>query len=294
MQAIDDTIKKPAWLRGKIGSGENCRKLTGIIHSSRVHTVCDEALCPNKGICWENGRATIMILGRVCSRNCRFCNVEPGVPPAADHDEPARVADAVRMMGLKDVVITSVTRDDLPDGGVGIWVDTIEKIKEQSPLISIEVLIPDFAGKAEAINSIVRTQASVVGHNLETVPRLYGEVRPQADYKRSLALLKTAHEGGKITKTGLMLGLGETQKEVLDVMADARAAGCNIFFAGQYLQPTKKHLPVQRFVEPSEFDMYCASGIEMGFAVVVAAPLVRSSFHSELQSEYIKNKIGVN
>ncbi len=283
----ESITNKPAWLRGRIGSGPNCTRMTALVREKGLHTVCDEALCPNKGECWEQGRATLMILGSTCSRKCRFCNVKEGTPSACDTEEPVRVAEAVAEMGLDEVVITSVTRDDLPDDGAGIWAETIKCVRYAVPGIIVEVLIPDFGGDADLLNIVLNEKPAVLGHNLETVERLYSSARPQADYSRSLELLKRSVDAELITKTGVMLGLGETEDEVLSLMRDARKTGCNIFYAGQYLQPTKEHLPVERYVTPEEFNVYEEKGLEMGFDVVVSAPLVRSSFHSEKQRRWI-------
>jgi lipoic acid synthetase len=287
MATKESFARKPAWLRGRIGSGPNCTRMTSLVREKGLHTVCDEALCPNKGECWEQGRATLMILGSTCSRACRFCNVKEGAPSACDTEEPARVAEAVAEMGLDEVVITSVTRDDLPDDGAGMWAETIKCVRDAVPEIIVEVLIPDFGGDADLLNLVLKEKPAVLGHNLETVERLYSTARPQADYARSLELLKRSVGAGLITKTSVMLGLGEAEDEVLSLMRDARKTGCNIFYAGQYLQPTKEHLAVERYVTPEEFKMYETKGLEMGFDVVVSAPLVRSSFHSEEQRRWI-------
>jgi lipoyl synthase len=281
-------LRKPEWLRVRLGGGPRYRRIEGIIRGSRLHTVCDEALCPNKGTCWENGRATVMILGDACTRRCAFCNVAGAKSPTAcDPDEPRRVADAARAMGLADIVITSVTRDDLPDGGAAVWAETIRRVHAAAPGIIVEALVPDFNGDDKALEAVLRAGPEVFGHNLEMAPSLYARVRPQADYARSLRVLKRAADAGLVAKTGVMVGLGETAEEVQAVMADARAAGCRIFFAGQYLQPTREHWPVQRYVEPSEFEAFKKAGLALGFAVVVSAPLVRSSFHSAEQTAFV-------
>lgn len=282
--------KKPDWLKVRIPQGRNYTRLRDIIHRSNLHTVCEEALCPNMGTCWENSRATLMILGNTCTRACKFCAVDSGRPKACDAEEPRRVAEAIKEMGLKDVVITSVTRDDLKDGGAGIWAETITCVHETVSGISVEVLIPDFRGSAEALKTVIDSKPEVLGHNLETVPSLYGKARPQADYKLSLEVLSRVNEHGMITKTGIMVGLGETSEQVLELMKDALEAGCEIIYIGQYLQPTKNHLPVHRYVEPAEFEIYRRKGIKMGFKVVMSSPLVRSSFHSEEQTRYVKTR----
>jgi lipoic acid synthetase len=233
-----------------------------------------------------------MILGDVCTRHCSFCNVTPGRPPGCDPDEPSRVAEAVKTMGIRDVVITSVTRDDVADGGAAIWAETILRVHEAVPGVGIEVLVPDFGGSREALDLVLEAKPEVFGHNLETVPSLYRKVRPQADYRRSLDVLAYAHQRGFVVKTGIMVGLGESSSEVRGTMKDALQAGCGIFYIGQYLRPSKKNLPVSRYVEPSEFDDYRQWGMDMGFGAVVSAPLVRSSYHSEEQQSYVEKMRG--
>ena len=272
-----------------MGGGAAYLRLQKILRDRNIHTVCDEALCPNKGRCWEHGRATVMILGDVCTRHCSFCNVTPGRPASRDAEEPRRIADAIKAMGLRDIVITSVTRDDLDDGGAAIWADTICCVQEAVAGIRVEVLVPDFGGSVESLDLVIEAKPEILGHNLETVPSLYKKVRPQADYRRSLAVLSHAHARGFVTKTGIMVGLGETAAEVDAVMKDALQAGCDIFFIGQYLQPSRQHLPVFRYVAPDEFDKYRLEGLSMGFKVVVSAPLVRSSYHSEEQEAYVRS-----
>ena len=279
---------KPPWLRVRLGGGPGYRRLHAILEKQGLHTVCDEALCPNKGRCWEHGRATVMILGEVCTRHCSFCNVTPGKPAARDSGEPRRVAEAVKAMGLSDIVITSVTRDDLDDGGAAIWAETVRRVHEAVPGIRVEVLVPDFRGSAKDLDVVLGAAPEILGHNLETVAPLYREVRPQADYRRSLAVLRHAQARGFTTKTGIMVGLGETADQVRGVMRDAFKAGCDILYIGQYLQPSRRHHPVVRYVEPAEFDAYREQGLKMGFKVVVSAPLVRSSYHSEEQERFVK------
>ena len=280
--------RKPKWIKARVGHGGRCAEMGAIVHQRGLHTVCEEALCPNRGECWEQGRATIMILGGECTRGCAFCGVASACPPPPDAEEPVRVADAVKAMGLSDVVITSVTRDDLDDGGSALWAETIRQVRAAAPETAIEVLIPDFGGCAMALNRVMSAAPDVLGHNLEVVPRLYSIARPDADYERSLELLRRAHQFGMVVKTSLMLGLGETMDEVRTVMEDARATGCEIFYVGQYLQPTKEHLAVERYVHPDEFARIEQLGLEMGFGVVVSAPLVRSSYHSSLQADYLR------
>ncbi|MCK5849280.1 MAG: lipoyl synthase [Kiritimatiellae bacterium] len=284
-------MRKPDWLRVRLGHGGDYARLRGIIESNNLRTVCSDALCPNRGECWENGRATLMILGEVCSRHCTFCNVSDGVTGVVDTDEPVRVAAAVKEMGLDEVVITSVTRDDLEDGGALIWAETITRIREAVPGIMLEVLIPDFAGNEAALDVVLRVSPDVLGHNLETIQSLYSKVRPEADYHRSLDVLAHAHQSGLITKSGIMLGLGEGRDDVLGVMQNLIDVGCDIFSMGQYLQPTKKHLPVMNYVTPAEFEEYKEDGLKMGFKVVVSGPLVRSSYHSDEQSEWVDRRL---
>ncbi len=284
-------LRKPDWLRVRVPHGSGFVRIRNIVNAGRLHTVCEEALCPNMGKCWEHGRATLMILGDKCTRACRFCNIKAESTGICDDQEPARVVEALKKMGLKDVVITSVTRDDLPDGGSAVWAETVRRIHWELPGVSVEVLIPDFKGDLAALERVLVEKPAVLGHNLETVPSLYSRVRPQADYDRSLEVLKRAHERGAVVKTGIMVGIGETETEVLELIKDAVEAGCEIFYVGQYLQPTKKHLPVSRYVTPDEFDSYRRRGLEAGFKVVVSAPLVRSSYHSEEQAEYLKRRL---
>lgn len=284
---------KPPWIRVRIGQQSGMFQATQErLRAHRLHTVCEEALCPNKGRCWANGRATFLILGDRCTRGCTFCNVDkrPVLPP--DPTEPARVAAAVLDTQLKEVVITSVTRDDLPDGGAAIWAETVRAIHAAVPGILVEVLVPDFGGQTASIQSVIESQPEVFGHNLETVPRLYPLVRAEADYRRSLAVLRQASAAGLITKTSLMLGLGETLEEIESVMRDAREAGCQIFYAGQYLQPSPRHQPVARYLTPEEFDDIGKQAHDLGFSFVASAPLVRSSYHEEGQSEFVKSMTG--
>lgn len=290
MMVDGELLEKPPWLRVRLGQGAGQAKLRGIIDAHGLHTVCSEALCPNVGECWESGRATVMILGRTCSRNCKFCSVSPEGPAEPDPEEPVRVARAVREMGLRDVVVTSVTRDDIADGGASIWAETIARVREAVPGIVVEALVPDFGGDTDALDTVLAAGPDVLGHNIETVPSLYADARPGADYDRSVRLIGHAHESGVATKSAMMLGLGEPESEVHDVMADLVGAGCEIFFLGQYLQPTKAHLPVCRYVPPEEFEEYRRAGLEAGFKVVISAPLVRSSYHSEEQMAFLERR----
>jgi lipoic acid synthetase len=267
----------------KMPGGQRYGKLKNLIDSHNLHTVCQSAKCPNMGECWNAGTATLMILGDVCTRSCGFCNIATGKPPTLDLDEPSRVGDAVRIMSLGHVVITSVNRDELPDGGAAIWAETIRQIRRQSPGTSVEVLIPDFCGDSSALQKVLDERPEILNHNIESVPRLYPQVRPQAKYRRSLELLQIAKQQGFVTKTGMMLGLGEEEHEVEAVLDDLVAIGCDILTLGQYLQPTAKHLPVVRWVHPSEFEMWKQRGEARGIRHVESGPMVRSSYHAEKQ-----------
>jgi len=280
--------RKPEWLRVRLRSGARCAAVERALRTGRLHTVCEEAGCPNVGECWQAGHATVMILGDRCTRNCGFCSVASRPPAPPDVDEPRRVAEAVREMGLKEVVLTSVTRDDLPDGGAAIWAETIRRVRGIGEVATVEVLIPDFRGSAAALQQVLDARPAVLGHNLETVPSLYASVRPGADYARSLELLRRSSAGGQLAKTSLMLGLGESAEDIRATMRDARDAGCRIFYLGQYLQPTPAHVPVARFVHPDEFDGFREEGCAMGFDVVVSGPLVRSSYRSDEQTRFVR------
>ena len=274
-------VKRPDWLKVKLQVNEEFKKVRLIVSSNRLHTVCEEARCPNMSECWSRGTATFLILGDICTRSCGFCAVKTGKPEAVDRSEPERVARAVKLMKLKHAVITSVNRDELPDGGASIFAETIRQIRKHAPGCRVEVLIPDFKGDEKALDIVIEAKPDVLNHNVETVPRLYKKVRPQAKYERSLKVLDYCKKKGLITKTGLILGLGETTDEVIDVMKDLRKIDVDILTLGQYLQPTKFHLPVDRFVPPDEFEMLKRKGLEMGFKYVEAGPLVRSSYHAE-------------
>jgi lipoic acid synthetase len=274
-------VRKPEWLKARVPGGENYSRLKTMIEDRKLHTVCEEARCPNMGECWNSGTATFMILGDTCTRSCGFCNVKTGKMHVVDEDEPRRVGEAVALMNLRHAVITSVNRDELYDGGAHIFANTIQEIRQRLPNCRVEVLIPDFMGSEESLNIVLNAQPDVLNHNIETVPRLYRTVRPQAHYHRTLELLERAKQRGFTTKTGLMVGLGERPEEVIDVMADLRAVECDIFTIGQYLQPTKLHLPVDRYVHPDEFAMYREKGMAMGFKHVQSSPLTRSSYHAE-------------
>ncbi|MDP6837271.1 MAG: lipoyl synthase [Candidatus Marinimicrobia bacterium] len=276
--------RKPDWLKVTLRSGQNFSELKGMVRDGNLHTVCEEALCPNIYECWERRSATLMILGDVCTRSCGFCNVKTGKPTWYDAREPQRTAEAVHQMQLKHCVITSVNRDELPDGGASIWEETIRSIRRLNPDCSVEVLIPDMKSDDEALLTIFTAQPDILGHNVETVPRFYGEVRPQARYDWSLAVLRRSKEFGLRTKTAFMVGLGETAEEVFSLMEDVAETGCDILAIGQYLRPTRRHVPVQRFVHPDEFAVYRKVGLKMGFDWVEAGPLIRSSYHADEQA----------
>ncbi|HUJ39485.1 MAG TPA: lipoyl synthase [Candidatus Acidoferrales bacterium] len=279
---------RPPWLRVKFPGGPNHQELMRIMRTLDLHTVCESARCPNMGECWEHRTATFMILGNVCTRSCGFCSVPSGRPLGPpDEDEPRRVAEAVERMGLRYAVVTSVNRDDEPDGGARIFARTIEQIRGRVPDCKVEVLIPDFRGDWHALDAVIAARPDVLNHNMETVPRLYRRVRKGADYERSLELLRRARESAPEmpTKTGMMLGLGETREEVLAAMRDIAAQGAAILTLGQYLQPTAEHLPVERYVPPGEFAEFRRAGVEMGFRHVESGPLVRSSYHAFEQEE---------
>lgn len=273
--------EKPPWLKVKLPSGANYRFVRRVIDENRLHTVCESAHCPNMGECWGAGTATLMILGNICTRSCGFCAVLTGRPTELDWEEPERVARAVELMKLQHCVITSVNRDELKDGGAEIWARTIRAIKTRCPGTTIEVLLPDFKGNWDALYRVLEEKPDVVSHNMETVRRLYRQVRPQAKYERSLEFIRRTKQAGFRTKSGAMLGLGETHEEILELMQDLLENGCDVLTLGQYLQPTPAHLPVQRFVTPEEFAMYRQIGLQMGFDYVESGPLVRSSYHSE-------------
>jgi lipoic acid synthetase len=273
--------RRPEWLKAKIPGGENYARLKNLIDTQRLHTVCEEARCPNMGECWNSGTATFMILGDICTRSCGFCAVKTGRPDyGLDWDEPRRVAESVQRMRLQHAVITSVNRDERNDGGAPIFAETIRQIRELVPGCSVEVLIPDFKGSEAALSIVLDAKPDILNHNLETVPRLYKAVRPQANYEQSLEVISISKKWGMKTKTGLMLGIGEKTNEVLEVMKDAAASGCDILTLGQYLQPTKEHLPIDRYVHPDEFLMLKEEGLSMGFRHIESGPLVRSSYHA--------------
>ena len=278
---------RPNWLRIKLSTGKNFNEIKGILRENKLHTVCEEALCPNIGECFEQRTATFLLLGDTCTRQCGFCAVKKGRPFGIDEGEPLRIAETVRKMNLQYVVITSVTRDDLADGGASVYAQTIQCIREYVKDCMIEALIPDFGGSSESLEIILNARPDILNHNIETVQKLYSLVRPMADYERSLQLLKNASEWGSgvTVKSGLMLGLGEEWNEIISVMQDIRNAGCDILTLGQYLSPKRDALPIQRYYTPEEFEMLKTEGERMGFKHVESGPLVRSSYHAKEQSD---------
>jgi len=274
-------VKKPDWLRVKLPIGEKYKRVRSLVDEYKLNTICQSGNCPNMGECWGAGTATFMILGDVCTRSCSFCAVKTGRPPEYDEDEPRRVAEAIRLMEVKHAVITSVNRDELKDRGAEIWYQTVVAVKEQSPSTTIETLIPDVRANWDALHRMIDGGQEVVSHNMETVEALYRKVRPQAKYARSLQQIKITKEAGKRTKSGIMVGLGETQEQVLKIMDDLVEHGCDVLTIGQYLRPTKHHLAVEDFIHPDIFAYYKEAGMEKGFDFVESGPLVRSSYHAE-------------
>lgn len=273
--------ERPDWLRVKLPIGNDYKRVRELVDKYKLHTICESGNCPNMGECWGAGTATFMILGNVCTRSCSFCAVKTGRPPEYDENEPERVAEAIHLMKVKHAVLTSVNRDELKDRGAEIWYRTVRAIKETSPDTTIETLIPDVKGKWEALERMISAGQEVVSHNVETVEELYRQVRPQAKYYRSLEQIKRTKEYGKRTKSGIMLGLGETQKQVFKSMDDLVEHGLDILTLGQYLQPTKMHLEVAEFIHPDIFDMFREEGLRRGLKYVESGPLVRSSYHAE-------------
>lgn len=279
--------RRPDWLKVRLPIGQNYSDVKNLMKENKLNTVCEEAKCPNIGECWNHRTATFMILGDVCTRSCGFCNIKVGLPTELDLDEPRRVSGAVKRLQLRHVVITSVNRDELNDGGASIFSETVKRIREEIPGCTIEILIPDFKGSEEAFEMIMQNPPDILNHNLETVEKLYHAVRPQAKYLRSLELIKWFKEKGLKTKSGLMVGIGETNDEILKTMSDLVKHNCDILTIGQYLQPTKNHLPVERFVTLEEFRMFKEEGLKMGFHIVESSPLVRSSYHADQQARQI-------
>lgn len=279
--ANKDLGKRPDWLKVRLPIGENYSDVKNLMRRQKLNTVCEEAKCPNISECWNHRTATFMILGDTCTRSCGFCNIKVGIPNELDIEEPQRVVQSVVELNLRHVVITSVNRDELKDGGSTIFKECVRLIREQKPDCTVEILIPDFKGDEDAFNIIMQNPPDILNHNMETVKRLYHAVRPQAKYERSLELIKWFKSMGLKTKSGIMVGIGEKPEEVLELMKDLVSNGCDILTIGQYLQPTKMHLPVDRFVTPDEFKMYKEEGLKIGFKIVESSPLVRSSYHAD-------------
>lgn len=286
-QNISELGKRPEWLKVRLPSGQNYKDVYELMRKSKLNTVCEEAKCPNIGECWGRRTATFMILGDTCTRSCGFCNVKLGMPNELDRDEPRRVAESVEALNLKHVVITSVNRDELKDGGASIFSETVRLIREKMPQTTIEILIPDFKGEEHAFEIILQNPPDILNHNLETVKRLYHAVRPQAKYERSLELINWFKQKGLRTKSGIMVGIGETKEEVVEIIHDLYNHGCDIMTIGQYLQPTKNHLPVNRYVTLDEFKFYKEYGLNIGLKAIESSPLVRSSYHADKHAELV-------
>ncbi|MDD5571316.1 MAG: lipoyl synthase [Bacteroidales bacterium] len=276
-------LKKPDWLRIKLPTAREYSQVKFYLGKHKLHTICESGSCPNLGECWAAGNATFMILGDICTRSCGFCNVKTGKPNNVDSGEPMRVAEAIKLMNLKHCVITSVDRDDLEDGGSGIWAETVKAIRKLNPDTTIETLIPDFQGNYKNLQKVLSTKPDIVSHNLETVKSLTKKVRKQAIYERSLDVIKNISDAGIKSKSGIMVGLGETKEEIMETMDDLIKVRCKIFTVGQYLQPTKNHLPVMEYIHPDVFEEIKKAGYEKGFEFVESGPLVRSSYHAEKQ-----------
>ena len=278
---MSEHVKKPDWLKIRLRGNEQFTRTKSIVKNHCLHTICTSGKCPNMGECWSRGTATFMIAGDICTRSCRFCNTLTGKPLPLDSKEPANVAESIRLMQLKHAVITSVDRDDLPDLGAQHWADTIRKIKEVNPETTVEVLIPDFQGHLDLVEKVIEAAPEIISHNMETVRRISPEVRSAAKYDVSLSVLKHIAERGVVTKTGIMVGLGETVEEVYELMDDVKAVGVSVLTIGQYLQPSRKNIPVKEYITPEQFDIYKTVALEKGFKHVESAPLVRSSYHAE-------------
>jgi len=274
-------LRKPSWLKIKLPKGANYTQLKRLVAEKKLHTICSSGNCPNIGECWGLGTATFMILGDICTRACKFCNVKTGKPVQIDELEPRKIAESVKIMNLKHCVITSVDRDDLIDGGAGHWAETITNVKLLNPQTTLEVLIPDFDAKPELLQLIFEANPEIISHNMETVKRLTPQIRTKAQYDRSLNVIKQISDSGIVSKSGIMVGLGETTEEIYELMDDLINVGCQIFTIGQYLQPTHENVPVAEYIKPSQFDEYKVIGLKKGFRVVESAPLVRSSYHAE-------------
>ena len=279
--SVSEKVRKPKWLKVKLPTATAYKNVKSVVKTHRLHTICESGNCPNTGECWGAGTATFMILGNICTRSCGFCNVQTGRPLSVDINEPKSIANSVKIMKVKHAVITSVDRDDLKDGGSAIWKETINEIRKVNPKTTLETLIPDFKAKKEDIQKIIDVAPEVVSHNMETVERLTKKVRIQAKYRRSLDVLNILNKSGVRTKSGIMLGLGETDEEVIQTMKDLLDVGVTIMTIGQYLQPSKKHLPVFEYVHPDKFEMFRNIGLKLGFRIVESGPLVRSSYHAE-------------
>ncbi|MGE0090778.1 MAG: lipoyl synthase [Bacteroidales bacterium] len=276
-----NTRRLPRWMKMQMPKGESYSKVKNIVQHHKLHTICTSGNCPNIGECWNRGTATFMILGDICTRSCKFCGVKTGKPLPPDPEEPMRVAESVRLMNIKHCVITSVDRDDLDDGGSAFWAETIKTIKKVNPETTIETLIPDFDGVKELINKVIEAKPEVISHNLETVERLTSQIRTRAKYRRSLEVIRIIAESGVVAKSGIMLGLGETEEEIIQVMDDLLAVGCSVLTIGQYLAPTLDHIEVKEYVTPEKFEEYKQIGLKKGFRFVESSPLVRSSYHAE-------------
>jgi len=283
--------RKPSWIRATLPSGAGYQAIRANIEEHNLNTVCQEASCPNIGDCWSRGTATIMILGDTCTRACGFCDVKTGRPASPDYDEPVNVGKSIALMGLRHIVITCVDRDDLPDGGAQLWAETIQAVHSHAPATSVEALIGDFQGNKNDLQTVIDAKPEILAHNLETVPRMHGAVRPQATYDRSMQVLARIKASGHVSKTGIMVGIGETDDEIMALLADVREkAETEIITIGQYLQPSRNHLPIDRWVHPDQFEMYKEIGLQLGFRVVESGPMVRSSFHAEEQVREFESK----
>ena len=285
-----NVLKKPEWLKIRLQSDEASAEVERIVKEHSLHTICSSGLCPNKAECWRRRTATFMILGDICTRGCRFCATKTGIPLAPDASEPQKVAESVRLMGLRHVVVTSVTRDDLPDGGARHWAAVVEAIRKENPDATIELLIPDLDGRADLIDIVVASKPDIIGHNIETVERLTPEVRSRAKYRTSLQTLKIISSRGVVSKSGLMVGLGESDEEVLQTLGDLREAGVEIVTLGQYLRPSLEHYPVAAYITPEKFEWYRLQALEMGFSYCASAPMVRSSYLADEALQSVKSK----
>lgn len=282
---INSRERLPRWMKMQMPKGESYSRVKNLVKEHRLHTICSSGNCPNIGECWNRGTATFMILGDTCTRNCKFCGVKTGKPLPPDPEEPRHIAESVKIMQLKHAVITSVDRDDLPDLGAGFWAETIREVKSLNPETKIEVLIPDFQGKKEWIQTVIDAAPEVISHNMETVERLTPQIRSAAKYRTSLGVIRTIAHSGVVAKSGIMLGLGETEEEVLGVMDDLLEAGCKVLTIGQYLAPTLSHMPVKEYISPEQFEKYRTIGLVKGFKFVESSPLVRSSYRAEMHAD---------